>query len=82
MEEQLERRRIFITKGENKNLRVIKMLVVMTLFTMLLFVLLTPGVVLRIPKNGKLVHQAIVHGLVFAVVYHFTHKVVWAYFYR
>ncbi len=54
----------------------------MTLFTMLLFVILTPGVLLRIPKNGKLLHQALVHGLVFAVVYHFTHKVVWAYFYR
>jgi len=49
----------------------------MTLFVAALFVLLTPGVVLSLPKNGPLLHKAVVHGLVFAVVYHLTHKTVW-----
>jgi len=49
----------------------------MTAFTALLFVVLTPGVVLTLPSkaSSKLV-IAIVHGLVFALVYHFTHKAV------
>ena len=51
--------------------------VVMTLFTAILFVLLVPGVVLSLPPKGSLLTKAIVHGLVFALVYHFTHKAVW-----
>jgi len=51
--------------------------VVMTLFTALLFVLLVPGVVLSLPPKGSLLTKAVVHGLVFALVYHFTHKAVW-----
>jgi hypothetical protein len=51
----------------------------MTLFTTLLFVLLTPGLLLRIPPGGSKLTVAIVHGLVFALVYHFTHKMVWRY---
>ena len=51
--------------------------VVMTLFTTLLFVLLVPGVVLSLPPKGSLLTKAVVHGLVFALVYHFTHKAVW-----
>jgi hypothetical protein len=47
-----------------------------TLYVALLFVLLTPGVLLRLPPKGSLLTVAIVHGLVFALVYHFTHKMV------
>ena len=49
----------------------------MTAFTALLFVVLTPGVVLTLPSkaSSKLVIAA-VHGLVFALVYHFTHTAV------
>ena len=49
----------------------------MTVFTTILFVLLTPGVLLSLPPKGSLMAQAVVHGLIFALVYHFTHKAVW-----
>jgi hypothetical protein len=48
-----------------------------SLYLLLLFVLLTPGVLLRIPPGGSKLTVAVVHGLVLAVVYHFTHKAVW-----
>jgi hypothetical protein len=50
---------------------------VMTLFTALLFVLLVPGVVLSLPPKGSLLTKAVVHGLVFALVYHLTYGMVW-----
>jgi len=49
----------------------------MSVFMALLFVLLTPGVLLRLPKHGSLLQSAVVHSIVFALVYHFTHKFVW-----
>lgn len=48
----------------------------MIAFTVILFVLLTPGVVLSLPPKGTLVTMAVVHGLVFALIYHFSHKAV------
>ena len=50
----------------------------MSVFTALLFVVLTPGVLLTLPSkaSSKLVVAA-VHGIAFALVYHFTHKAVW-----
>ena len=51
--------------------------VVVTLYVALLFAVLTPGVLLTLPKGGSKLVVAAVHGLVFAVVYHFTHKAVW-----
>ena len=59
-----------------------KMNVFMTLFVAALFFLLTPGVLLSLPKGSSLYTKAFVHGLVFAVVYHFTHKAVWHYLNR
>ena len=58
------------------------MLVLMTIFTWVLFYALTPGILLSIPAKGSHQMRAAVHGLVFALVYGFTHKVVWAYFYN
>ena len=52
-------------------------LLIMSLFMALLFVLLTPGVLLRLPPRGPLLTVAIVPGLVFAIVYHFTNKMVY-----
>jgi hypothetical protein len=49
----------------------------LTLYVVILFVALTPGVLLRLPPKGSLLTVAIVHGLVFALVYHFTHKIVY-----
>jgi len=50
----------------------------MSLFVALLFVLLTPGVLLTLPSSrSSLLTVAVVHGLVFGLVYHLTHKMVW-----
>lgn len=51
--------------------------VFVTLYVALLFMVLTPGVLLTLPKGGSKLVVAAVHGLVFGVVYHFTHKLVW-----
>ena len=50
---------------------------IMTLFTAVLFFLLTPGVLLRLPPGGSKITVAITHAVVFALVYHLTHKAVW-----
>lgn len=50
----------------------------MSAFIALLFVLLTPGVLLTIPPKGsKIIVAAVIHGIIFAIIYHFTHKAVW-----
>ena len=51
--------------------------VLMTLYVAVLFVALTPGVLLTLPKGGSKYTVALVHGLVFALVFHLTHKMVW-----
>jgi len=48
----------------------------MTVFTALLFVVLTPGVLLTIPPKGSNLVVAVVHGLVFALLYHLLCKAV------
>jgi len=53
----------------------------MSLFVAVLFFVLTPGVLLSIPKKGSLVKKAAVHAVVFALVYHFSHKAVLNFFY-
>ena len=45
----------------------------MLAFVVVLFVALTPGVLLRLPPGGSKLTVALVHGVVFALVYHFTH---------
>ena len=49
----------------------------MSVFVAFLFVLLTPGVLLRLPPRGSLLTAALVHGVVFAIVLYFSHKFVW-----
>ena len=58
------------------------MLVVMVVFTWALFVALSPGILLKLPAAGSPRTVAAVHGLLFALIYGFTHKMVWAYFYN
>jgi len=43
-------------------------------FVVVLFVVLTPGVLLRLPLKGGKYVVAIVHGLVFAFVLHLAYK--------
>jgi len=49
----------------------------MFIFTALLFFILTPGIVLSLPPKGSKVTVAVVHALVFALIFTFTHKLVW-----
>ena len=53
----------------------------MTVFTAVLFVVLSPGVFLTLPPGGSKMTVIMVHALVFAVVYSLTHKMVWHYMY-
>lgn len=46
----------------------------MSLFVAVLFFVLTPGVVLRLPPGGSKLMVAGVHALVFAAVFGLTHK--------
>ena len=47
------------------------------LYIIVLFVLLTPGILLRLPPKGSPLVVAIVHGVVFAIVLYFTQKTVY-----
>ena len=46
------------------------------LYLAVLFFVLTPGVLVSLPPGGSKLTVAIVHAVVFALVYHFNHKVV------
>jgi len=50
---------------------------VMTALTALLFVVLTPGILVTIPPKGSKIVVALVHGLIFALVYCIFHKALW-----
>jgi len=55
----------------------------MSLFLVLLFVLLTPGVLVTLPSKGySKLTVALVHGVAFAVLYSLLHKSVWSYLYE
>ena len=49
----------------------------MSLYTALLFFVLVPGVLVTLPPGGKKMTVALVHAVVFAALYHLTHKMVW-----
>ena len=51
--------------------------ILMTIYVALLFVILTPGVLVNLPPHSSKLTTAFVHGLIFAVLFHFTHKFVW-----
>lgn len=51
--------------------------IIMFLYIFLLFVLLTPGILLSLPPKGSKWTVAIVHGLVFAFVLCLTKNFVW-----
>jgi len=47
------------------------------LYIAVLFFVLSPGILLSLPSGGSKTTVAAVHALVFALVFHFTHKIVW-----
>ena len=57
------------------------MQMLMTLFTAALFFALTPGILLKLPEGGSKYIVALTHALVFALVYLFTHKMVYTFLY-
>ena len=51
----------------------------MFIYTVVLFVILTPGILLRLPPGGSKLTVAVVHGIVFALVMQFAYKTVKGY---
>jgi hypothetical protein len=49
----------------------------MDLYVAALFFVLTPGVLLTLPKGGSVLTVAAVHAVVFATIYHFAGPMVW-----
>ncbi len=64
--------------GRHVNIQILKleyrMQLAMSLIIVFLFVVLTPGILIRIPSKGSPLIAAVVHGLVFAAVLHFVQK--------
>jgi hypothetical protein len=54
----------------------------MMIYTIFLFVLLTPSILVRLPKKGNKYTVAFVHGTIFAIIYHFTHTYIKKMFYK
>jgi len=48
----------------------------MTLYMTVLFLLLTPGVLVRLSPGGSKMTVALTHAVVFGLVYHLTYKMV------
>lgn len=42
------------------------------LFNAVLFFVLVPGVIVRLPTGGSLTQQALVHAVIFAIVHHYV----------
>ena len=53
------------------------MSLLVSLYAALLFFLLTPAILVSLPPKGGKFTVAAVHALVFALIFHFTHKLVW-----
>jgi hypothetical protein len=50
---------------------------IVTIYAALLFFILTPAVLVRLPPKGGKYTVAAFHALVFALIFHFTAKMVW-----
>lgn len=53
------------------------MCLIVSLYTAILFFILTPGILLTLPPKGGKYMVAAVHALVFAFVFFLTYKLVW-----
>ncbi len=53
--------------------------VLMTIYVVVLFIILTPGVLISLPLKASRNIKAVVHGLLFAALYHLTQKTVYDY---
>ena len=48
--------------------------IIMFVYTIILFILLTPSILFKLPKKGNKWTIAFIHGVIFAIIYHFTYK--------
>ena len=53
------------------------MSIAILIYAFILFFVLTPGVLVTLPRKGSKMMVALVHALIFAVVWTLTHKIVW-----
>lgn len=53
------------------------MSLVVSVYAAILFFILTPSILLRLPKNGSKYTVALVHAVVFGLLFWLTHKFVW-----
>ena len=53
------------------------MSLIVSLYAAILFFVLVPGILVSLPPGGNKYTVAAVHALVFALIFHFTHKLVW-----
>jgi hypothetical protein len=44
-----------------------------TIFVIILFFLLTPGVLLSLPSKASIVTKAFVHAIIFGIIYYIAH---------
>ena len=49
-----------------------------TVYVALLFFVLTPGILITLPPKGSKFVVGAVHALIFAFIFHLTHKLVWS----
>jgi hypothetical protein len=54
--------------------------IAVAIFSALLFFLLTPGILLSLPSKGGKYTVALVHAVVFAVIFYYTSGMVWRFF--
>ena len=52
------------------------------IYLFILFVALTPGILLTLPPNSSHIIVALVHGLVFVIVWALTEKIIWQGLYK
>jgi hypothetical protein len=56
--------------------------IVTSIFGAILVFVLSPGLFVRLPKNGSKFMVAMVHALIFGVVFYLFHRQVWALFHN
>jgi len=49
----------------------------MLIYIGVLFFVLTPGQFITFPQNSDQITLNVSHAIIFAIVYHFTHKIAW-----
>lgn len=51
----------------------------LSVYSVLLFFILTPGILIRLPVGGSKIAVALTHAVVYGIVWYFTSHFVWAY---